>query len=66
MEIGTNIGTHGMGAGLLQAMEKLVQPEGKPDGKLALDGQEIHSLAELRERFALHQRLFWTAAWRPG
>lgn len=55
MEIGTNIGTHGMGAGLLQAMEKLVQPEGKPDGKLALDGQEIHSLAELRERFALHQ-----------
>ena len=65
MEIGTNIGTHGMGAGLLQAMEKLVQPEGKPDGKLARRSTLWQSCGN-DSPCTRSWRLFWTAAWRPG
>lgn len=57
METEKNIGTCGLGKGLLQALEEMLQPKAESDGKLMLDGQEIHSLEELRERFDLHQAM---------
>lgn len=56
MELGKNLVTQvGTNGGFFQRLTETLQLEVEPNDKLALNGKEIHSLAELREHFALRQ-----------